>query len=174
MACKACHCPEISTSEDADQADINGLQQVPASVQLNNSRFASINSETMRDIAAIFSEAGSAGKDRKARRKREAGKRTLRALSKFFRTLFGRKKKHKGKARSDVDIAIVKGDIRLDLFISKQGPQHYDSDAPEISTVPNTLTELSGNVPGASGRQDRRPGIKSYQWPEGERFVSLS
>ena len=176
MAFKACHCPEISNSEDFDQANTNGLHHPHAPVQpSNNSRFTSVNSEAMRDISAFFNEAGSLDKDRKAKRKRDAGKRTLRALSKFFKTLFGVKKKHKGKARSDADIATVKGDLRLNLLSPKQdGPQVYDSDAREISTVPNTLTQLAGNVPGAAGRQNRRPGIRSYQWPRERSVLSVS
>jgi hypothetical protein len=173
MARKACHCPEVSNSEDTDQADSDGHTHphAPLPVQPSDkSRFSSVNSDAMRAISAIFNEAGSADKHRKTKRKRDAGKRTLHALAKFFRSLFGHKKKHKGKARSDADIVTVEGDLRLHLLKPEQeGPQVYDSDAREISTVPSTLTELAGNVPRPAGRQNCRPGIKSYQWP-GERL----
>jgi hypothetical protein len=173
MACTACHCPEVSSSEEADQEDASGLHQAQAHVQQdNNSRFTSVNSEAMRDIGAILNGTGSTDKVRKAKRKRDAGRRTLRALSKFFRTLFGHKERTKDNARSDADIAAAKGDLRLNLLSPKrEGPEVYDSDAREINTVSNTLTALSGNLLGVNGRRNRRPDIKSYQWPEGERFA---
>jgi hypothetical protein len=153
--------------------NINGPHRTQAPAHpSNNSRFTSVTSEAMRDINVIFSEAASTDKDRKGKRKRDAGKRTLRALSNFFKTLFGHKKKNKGKARSEADIATVKGDLRLNLLSSKQeGQGDYDSDAREINTVPNTLTELSCNVPEVRGRSSRRPGIKSYEWPEAEEML---
>jgi hypothetical protein len=156
----ACHCPEISSSDE--QAD--GLHAHPQLT--DDSRFSSVNSQAMRDITAIFNDAASSIKG-KAKRKRSAGKRTLRALSKFFKTLFG-KKKHK-KARSPA----MKEDLRLNLLSPKEeGRRVYDSDAREISTLPNTLTEQAGNV--LDGRQNRRPGIKSYHWPAGDRLVLWS
>jgi hypothetical protein len=174
MACKACHCPEISNSNDTpDQERINGPRETQAPAQpTNNSQFTSVTSEAMRDIKAIFNDASASTdvKDdysSKTKRKRpHAGKRTLRALSSFFKTLFGQKKKRKDKFRSKADIANMKGEIRQNLLGSEQvGKRVYDSDAREIDTVPNTLTELACNIPEVRGRSIRRPDIKSYDWP---------